>query len=43
MDVTFPEAHGGIDLLGGRRPPARNNWLRFGVGSNRGHIFDKKS
>jgi pullulanase/glycogen debranching enzyme len=40
--VSFPEDNGWIDLLSGWQPPVMDNWLRFEVGSNWGHIFYKK-
>lgn len=42
VSVSFPENEGWIDLLSGWQPPVVNNWLRFQVGSNWGHIFYKK-
>lgn len=42
VDVSFPEDGGWIDLLSGWNPPVNNNWLRFEIGSNWGHIFYKK-
>jgi glycosidase len=42
VSVSFPEDDGWIDLLSGWQPPVQNNWLRFEVGSNWGHVFYKK-
>jgi glycosidase len=42
VSVSFPENDGWEDLLSGWRPPVRNNWLTFEVGSNWGHVFYKK-
>ena len=41
VDISFPEDGGWTDLLSGWQPPVHNNWLRFEVGSNWGHIFYK--
>jgi pullulanase len=41
VNISFPEDGGWTDLLSGWQPTVVNNWLRFDVGSNWGHIFYK--